>query len=147
MMIKKSPKVAFMPRFEDFGETFPLIEIAKKYMELGGQIIFIGYKGEYEVLAKDLGCKVIELKQNITKKIAQKRRNSYKKYHYKSMSQEWLYSRLFNKESEKFFIDKIEQEINIFKDEEVKLVVAALNFTPLISTAVANTPLIVLISE
>ncbi len=146
MIIKKLPKVAFMPLFSNFGETSPLIGIAKKYMELGGQIVFIGYKGKYEILAKDLGCKIIELKRNIPKKIAKKSKKLRYKCHYKDMPLDRLFSHLFNKKFEKLYIDKIEQEINIFKDEEVKLVAAAFSFTPLISARVADIPLVVLLS-
>jgi len=146
MTITKPPKVAFMPCFNDFGETYPLIEIAKKYMELGGQVVFIGYIGEYEKFAVDLGCKVIELQQNIPKKISEKNLKLLHKYHYKNIPQERFYTYLFNKESEKLSKDRIEQEINIFIKEKVRLVVSAFNFSPLISARVVNIPLVTLLS-
>ncbi len=143
---RKPPKIGFMPSFNDYGETFPLIEIAKKYMTLGGQAIFIGHKGEYDKLAKDIGCRVIELKRNVPKKLTEKNIKLSNKYHYKNMYLERYYSRFFSKEYEKLFINKIEREIKIFKDEKVRLIVAAFAFTPLISARVANIPLVVLIS-
>jgi len=55
------PLVGFFPCFPGFGETFPIIKIAKRYVELGGEVVIFSHGGEYEYLAKDLGYKIIRI--------------------------------------------------------------------------------------
>ncbi|MDH7516899.1 MAG: hypothetical protein QHH19_00915 [Candidatus Thermoplasmatota archaeon] len=38
-----------------------MIKIAKFYIELGGEIIIFSHGGEYEYLAKDLGCEIVRI--------------------------------------------------------------------------------------
>jgi len=146
MTISQLPTVAFLPSFNDFGETYPLIEIAKNYVQLGGRVIFIGFKGTYEHNATDLGFPVIELERRINQKISERNQRLKQKYHYQNMPQERIYPHLFSKENEASSKERIEQEVLIFRREHVKLVVSAFNFTPLISARVAGVPLVTLVS-
>jgi UDP:flavonoid glycosyltransferase YjiC (YdhE family) len=63
----KKPLVGFFPGFFGIGETYPLIKIAKCYKELGGEAIFFSHGGDYEYLAKDLGCEVIRVEPVVKK--------------------------------------------------------------------------------
>jgi UDP:flavonoid glycosyltransferase YjiC (YdhE family) len=145
MTVSRLPTVAFLPSFNDFGETYPLIEIAKNYAQLGGRVIFIGFKGTYDHYATDLGFPVIELERHITQRISERNQRLEQKYHYQNMAQERFYPHLFSKENETTSKERIEQEVSIFRREHVKLVVSAFNFTPLISARVAGVPLVTLV--
>ena len=65
----KKPLVGFMPVFDNFGETYPLVEIAKKYMELGGEVIFFSDGGIYEKLVRDIGYKIVQIRVDISNKL------------------------------------------------------------------------------
>lgn len=145
MTISRLPTVAFLPSFNDFGETYPLIEIARNYAQRGGRVLFIGFKGSYEHYAKDLGFPVIELERHVTQRISERNLALEQKYHYKNMPQERFYPHLFSKENEANSKERIEQEVSIFGREHVNLVVSAFNFTPLISARVAGVPLVTLV--
>ena len=57
----KKPLIGFFPGFFDIGETYPLIKIAKRYQELGGDVILFSHGGDYEYLAKEQGFKIMRL--------------------------------------------------------------------------------------
>ena len=136
----KKPLVAFLPPFNDLGDTSPLVQIAKKYMELGGEAIFIGYGTRYEKLPEEIGCKIIKIRQESFP-------GELIKLKYKvqqgEMSQEKLFSIMFDKICEKINIEAIEKEIKAFKDERVKLAVTGFNYTSHISARVTNIPLVI----
>jgi len=152
------PKIGFMPIFENLGDTFPLVEIAKNYKKLGGEAIFIGNEGEYEKLVRDIDYKIVRIKRNIPDKLANeiRRNGSYlvfpkdgqilDRYQYEDLRREKVYQNLFNKKHEQNINDKIKQEIIVLKKEKIELIVAAYNFTSLISARVTRIPLIILIS-
>ena len=58
----KKPLVGFFPLFYNLAETGRAVIIAKRYIELGGQAIFFSHGGKYEYLAKEIGCKVVQVK-------------------------------------------------------------------------------------
>jgi hypothetical protein len=57
----KKPLIGFFPLFYNLAETCRGVLIAKRYMELGGEAIFFSHGGDYEYLAKDIGCEVIRV--------------------------------------------------------------------------------------
>lgn len=57
----KKPLIGFFPGFFDIGETYPLIKIARRYEELGGEVILFSHGGNYEYLAKEQGFKIIRI--------------------------------------------------------------------------------------
>jgi len=59
---EKKPLLGFFPGFFDLGESYPLIKIALKYEELGGEVVIFSHGGEYEYLAKENGFKVKQIK-------------------------------------------------------------------------------------
>jgi len=145
---EKSKKltVAFMPYFYDLGETFPLVEIAKKYKELGGEAIFVGYGDKYKKLAEEIGYKIIEIKPKISEDISRIMREKEKEYSYKKITAEKLLFTIFDKKMEKLFIEMIEEEIKVFKNEKVGLVVTSFNTISNISARVVGIPIIFLTS-
>jgi len=56
------PLVGFAPVFYSIGETVPHVKIAERYIKEGGKAIFFSHGGNYEYLAEEIGCKVINLK-------------------------------------------------------------------------------------
>ena len=48
------PLIGFTVWFNNLGETYPLVNVAKKYIDLGGQAIFFGYGKKYQDLAKNI---------------------------------------------------------------------------------------------
>jgi UDP:flavonoid glycosyltransferase YjiC (YdhE family) len=138
------PKIAFLPCFRNFGETYPLIVMATKYRELGGDAIFIDYPGEYEHYARDQGFKVIELTKPPTKKPYEKLKRLEARFHDNLGPPEKVYPYLFRSGLEGD--DRITQEIDLFTREGVDAAVASFNFSAFISARAANIPLITLIS-
>ncbi len=156
-MTKDLPKVAFMPIFDNFGDCLPLIEVAKKYKELGGEAVFIGLEGIYQHKPKESGLKVITIKKtSLVKNIDHiKDKSNYlllsdgralDKNKSDELNQEQIYKNLYNKESRDYYRKKINQEIKIFKKEKIGLVFAAYNFTTAISARHLKLPLIILLS-
>jgi UDP:flavonoid glycosyltransferase YjiC (YdhE family) len=146
----KKPLVGFMPVFDNFGETYPLVEIAKKYMELGGEAIFIGYGNKYEKLVKDIGCRIIKIRSRyFPEKLSEKSITFQEKFHDADMdlAQEKFYSNLlFSKKWEKSNIEALEKEIKIFRDEKVELIMTGFIFTTLLSARIVKIPVVFLLS-
>jgi UDP:flavonoid glycosyltransferase YjiC (YdhE family) len=59
-MIKsdKKPLIGFFPGFFDLGESYPIIKIAKRYKELGGNVLIFSHGGNYEYLAEEQGFEI-----------------------------------------------------------------------------------------
>ena len=59
-MIKtdKKPLIGFFPGFFDLGESYPIIKIAKRYKELGGNVVIFSHGGNYEYLAEEQGFEI-----------------------------------------------------------------------------------------
>lgn len=59
-MIKSNKKssIGFFPGFFDLGESYPLIKIAKRYKELGGNVVIFSHGGNYEYLAEKQGFEI-----------------------------------------------------------------------------------------
>ena len=141
----KKPLVAFLPPFNNFGDTSPLVQIAKKYMERGGEAIFIGEEGKYEKLAKDIGCRIVRIRTNIPEKLSKERIKLKYKVHHEKITPEKSWPLLL-KQEQMHYIEVIDKKVKAFKDEGVKLAVTNFFFTSLISARVTNIPLVFLTS-
>jgi UDP:flavonoid glycosyltransferase YjiC (YdhE family) len=139
------PLVGFKPILDNLGDTLPLIEIAKRYMELGGTAVFFTYGKTLEPLVKELGCKIIKMGSDSTKRISKKSRELQYKYHYNKLPLEKVFQHLFNQHY-KANINTIEKEVKAFKREKVKLIVTSFDLLAKISTYVAGIPLVFLTS-
>jgi len=138
------PKIAFLPCFKNYGETYPLIAMARKYRERGGEAIFVGFPGEYDRYARDLGFRLVELVRPPPQESFQEYKRLMGKFQENQVPQEKLYPFFFSNGFEGE--DRIRQEIDIFRREQVDAVVSSFNFTPLISARAAHLPLVTVLS-
>lgn len=99
-------------------------------MELGGKAIFFSHGGEYEYLAKDLGCEIIQVEPIYT---------------YKYIDFLWQSSRLetiYNPFRERLLKEHVEAEIKAFKNSDVEMIITTNNYPCTISARAANIPLV-----
>ena len=61
----KIPVIGFFPGFHSFGETYPLLKIAKCYNKLGGEVVIFSHGGEYEYMAKDFGYEIFNIEPEL----------------------------------------------------------------------------------
>ena len=141
MVERKAPKIGFMSIFGNLGETRSLVEIAKKYKELGGEAVFIGYGSRYEKLARDIGCKTIIIKANTTEKEYKKLKSIKYRYHYKKTTPEKAFFDFLDEKSR-----NIDEEIKTIKNEKLELLVSGAVATSNISARVVKIPLVFVIS-
>jgi UDP:flavonoid glycosyltransferase YjiC (YdhE family) len=153
----KKPLVAFLTMFDYMGETLPLLEIAKKYRELGGEAIFVGYGNKYEKLAAENGFKTIIIRRHYKIPIlemykpddfsdgqSKTSRKVLHQQHREEIIPEKKFYRLFNKKYEKDDMEAINKEIEIFKEEKVDVVITGFISTSLISAHFVKIPVIFL---
>jgi len=126
----KKPLIGFFPLFYNLAETCRAVLIAKRYIELGGKAVFFSHGGEYEYLAKDIGCEVVGVNPIYSKEY---------------IDLLWESSRLEtfkNPFSKKILIKHVEEEIAAYKKTGVKMIVSTNNFPCSISARAAKIPLI-----
>ncbi len=135
---KIKPLVGFFPVFYSIGETIPHVKIAKFYIEKGGRAIFFSHGGKYEYLAKEIGCKVINL-QNSWQSSLQKG----KRVKEKNVPFEKIMFGVLRKET---LGELIDEEIEALKKTGVEALFVSFNPSLCISARVLKIPLVVLIS-
>lgn len=126
----KKPLVGFFPLFYNLAETGRAVLVAKRYMEHGGQAIFFSHGGEYEKLARDLGCKVVKVDPIYSEEF---------------IDDLWKYSRLEKMGApfpEKILKEHVEAELAAYKQTGVELILTTNNFPCSISARAAGIPLI-----
>ena len=139
------PLVGFIPALDNFGDTFTVVEIAKRYMELGGEAIFFTYGKKYEQLVKDLGCKTINMDTEIPEEVSSEVKELQYKYHSENVPIEKIFIHFFSRHFH-VNIKPIEREIKAFKRKKVELVLTPFDFFAKISTRAAGIPLVFLSS-
>ena len=126
----KKPLVGFFPLFYNLAETGRAVLAAKRYIEHGGQAIFFSHGGEYEKLARDMGCKVVKVDPIYSEEF---------------IDDLWKYSRLEKMGApfpEKILREHVEAELAAYKQTGVELILTTNNFPCSISARVAGIPLI-----
>ncbi len=126
----KRPLVGFFPLFYNLAETGRAVLVAKRYIEHGGQAIFFSHGGEYEKLARDLGCKVVKVDPIYSEEF---------------IDDMWKYSRLEKMGApfpEKILREHVGAELAAYKQTGVELILTTNNFPCSISARVAGIPLI-----
>jgi len=126
----KKPLVGFFPLFYNLAETGRAVLVAKRYMEHGGQAIFFSHGGEYEKLARDIGCKVVKVEPIYSEEF---------------IEDLWKYSRLEKRGApfpENLLKEHVEAELEAYKQTGVKLIVTTNNFPCSISARAARIPLV-----
>lgn len=140
------PIVGFTVLFNNLGETYPLVNIAKKYIELGGKAMFFGYGDKYKDLAIDLGCKVVIFPDYLSEKTYNKNLIRLKKYNINKIKAEDFLLNTIDKDNFQNDINNIKNEIKAFKENNIQLVITGYNFRSNISARVLKIPLVYIIS-
>ena len=131
--MKKSddkPLVGFFPLSYNLAETGRAVLVAKRYMELGGRVVFFSHGGKYEYLIQEFGFDLIKVNPRYTdemvKEIVSINRGEKPGVPYKVS----------------FLREAIKGEIDAFKKTDVKMVVSFVNLPCSISTRAIDIPLI-----
>jgi UDP:flavonoid glycosyltransferase YjiC (YdhE family) len=123
--INSKPLIGFFPLSVCIGDTFPLVKIAKEYMKTGGKVIFFSHGGEYEKMINELGCEIIKVEP----------------YYPKETSLFVIVRDLFQGEK---LARAVKEEIKVFKETEIRLLITSFNLPSSISARVVKIPLVFL---
>jgi len=129
-MAKQKPIVGFFPLFYNLAETGRSVLIAKEYIKRGGEAIFFSHGGEYEYLAEEIGCRVVQVDPL---------------YSDEFIDLLWKSSRLEtfkNPFNCKNLDEHVRNEVKAFCENKVKLILSTNNWPCYISARVAKLPLI-----
>ncbi|MDH7506889.1 MAG: glycosyltransferase [Candidatus Thermoplasmatota archaeon] len=126
----EKPLVGFFPLSYSLAETGRAVIIAKRFMELGGKVIFFTHGGEYEYLIKKIGCKIIRVEPFFSEDFVKRIRSIIK-----GEKKEVLYNVEYLKEA-------IKNEVEAYKKSQVQFILTTHNYSCCISARVANIPLI-----
>jgi UDP:flavonoid glycosyltransferase YjiC (YdhE family) len=126
----KKNLIGFFPLFYNLSETGRGVLIAKQYQNLGGKVVFFSHGGQYEYLAKEMGFDIIRVKPFFTDEFLN---NYYKRIRENVKGQ--LYPPDFVKEA-------IKNEIEAFKQTNVKMIVSVHNYLSTISARAVGIPLV-----
>jgi UDP:flavonoid glycosyltransferase YjiC (YdhE family) len=134
------PLIGFFPYFDSLGEVIPLVKIAQVYMTQGGDAVFFSHGGrcQYEYMAEEIGCKIIQLNSWWTEE--------FKKKNKRINEGEKVEKRILSQYNEQFVKNAIEKEIEAFQRTGIKLLVCGFNLTSNIPAKVAGIPQVVIIS-
>jgi len=126
----KKPLVGFFPLTYNLAETGRAILVAKRYVDLGGRVIFFSHGGKYEGLIKENNFEIKKIKpffsEEIVKEIISVNRGEKK-------GQPFELS---------YLSESVKEEIKAYKKLNVKLIVSFLNYTSSISARAAKIPLV-----
>ena len=131
-MVKYNNKslIGFFPLTFNLAETGRAILVAKRYIELGGNIIFFSHGGTYEHLISDFGFKFVRVNpiftDELVKHIVSVNRLEKKGFPY----------------SESFINEAVREEVRAFKKTNIKMIISYHNLISCISAKVAKIPLI-----
>ena len=124
------PLVGFFPLFYNLAESGRSVLVAKRFVELGGRVVFFSHGGRYEKLAEDAGFRVVQCtplySDELVQHIMQVNRGEKKGIAY----------------SESFIRKSVESEKQAFLDEGVGMVVSFVNFTCSLSARVVGVPFV-----
>jgi UDP:flavonoid glycosyltransferase YjiC (YdhE family) len=131
----KFPLIGFFPLFYNLAETGRAVVIAKRYIDIGGEVVFFSHGGDYEYLAQDIGAEVVRVRPIYNKRYI-----------------DWLWasSRLEsfrNPFSRKILDEHVKQEIAAFNKSHIELIVSTNNFPCYISARAANIPLVTITTK
>lgn len=125
--LDKKPLIGFLPDFGGFGEAYILVKVAKRYVALGGEVVFFSHGGEYEYWAKDEGFKIVRIKPD--------------------KSEIMSLRRYFSQKGEEYIIRMIKDEASIYRTVGIKaLVQKSVFFSCVLAARVAKIPLITITS-
>jgi len=144
----KKPLIGFLPMLNNFGETYPLVEVAKNCKKLGMDLIFFeSYNPQYTNLVKDLGCKIIKIRDPPPEEYVKDIARLEESLGSDNLSFEKACSELVDEKYEEVIINDIKKELEVFKKTKIDILVSSgFEFTAHISTSLLDIPLVTLIS-
>lgn len=145
----KLPLIGFILSLNDYGEAYPLVSIAKKYIELGGEAILFGHGTKYQDLVEKSGCKLILLDYDICEYYSKKLEIWTKKHQETNWALENYILNLIYKKNYECDINNINKQVELFKEKDVKLIVDCTGFNSFLSNfsaRLANIPLVRIVS-
>jgi len=126
----EKPLVGFFPLSYNLAETGRAVLVAKRYVELGGKVVFFSHGGKYEHLIEDFGYDLIRVNPIYTeeaiKEIISINRGEKKGIPYK----------------ESFLRESVKEEIAAYKKAGVKMIVSFVNVPCSISARAAGVSLV-----
>ena len=129
----EKPLIGFFPLFYNLAETGRAVLTARRYIEMGGRVVFFSHGGQYEYLARDQGFDIIKVAPQYTKesirRIISINRGERKGLPY----------------TEQFLREAVREEIKTYKKTGVKMIISYVNNPSSISARVAGIPLICVI--
>jgi len=129
----EKPLIGFFPLFYNLAETGRAVLTARRYIEIGGKVVFFSHGGQYEYLARDQGFDIIKVVPQYTKesirRIISINRGERKGLPY----------------TEQFLREAVREEIKTYKKTGVKMIISYVNNPSSISARVAGIPLICVI--
>jgi UDP:flavonoid glycosyltransferase YjiC (YdhE family) len=128
---KSKKLVGFFPSFLNLAETGRAVVIAKRFRELGGNVIFFSHGGRYEFLARENDFKIVKVNPNVTEE--------YLKEYFKIISLETFNSKIID---ENFIFENVKGEVDAFKKTKIKLLVSTNNLTCALSARALKIPYI-----
>ena len=126
----KKPLVGFFPLSFNLAETGRAIMIAKRYKELGGEVIFFSHGGDYEYLIKKQGFDFVRVNPLFTKEIVARIRRINKE------------NQRRDPYSETFLRECVKNEIDAYKQTGVEMIVSTQSPPCTISARAAHIPLV-----
>jgi len=128
--LEKGSLVGFFPLFYNLAETGRAVLIAKRYVELGGKVVFFSHGGKFEYIAKDQGFEIVRVKPTYTNELVNKI-VSINRGEEKGIAYDLA-----------FLGESVSEEISAFKKTGVKIVVSFVNIPCSISARAAKIPLV-----
>lgn len=128
-------RVGFFPAFFNLGETQRLVQIARHFVKLGGEVVFFSHGGIYEWLAREEGFEIINIEPIYTWRDIERLLELER-------SENIFKILLTEPYPEKWFVQHVINEINAFRDAGVDCVVVASNPPSSISARALGIPLI-----
>jgi len=135
--------VGFLPPFHSLADTGRLVQIAKHYREMGGNVIFFSHGGSYEYIAKDNGFEILRVYPVLSNDDIENLWNYISSPSYKNVIKSY-FSFIFSK---KWIENNVKNEIEAFKKTGISMLVSSFITSCSISARVVNIPYICVISE
>jgi len=130
MKSTEKPLIGFFPLFYNLAETGRSILVARRYVEMGGKVVFFSHGGKYEYLAEDFGYKIIRVNpvctEEMVTELAKINRGEKRGIAY----------------GESFLRETVREEIAAYKKTGVEMVVSFVNTSSHLSVRIAGIPLV-----
>jgi len=131
----KKPLVGFFPLTYNLAETGRAILVAKRYTEMGGNVVFFSHRGRYDYLIKKFGFKLRYIKPFYNEKMIDEMREIFRREKKGIMFKE------------SFLRESAKEEIKTYNEAGIKLIVSFVNTSSHLSARIAKIPVICIAPE